>query len=290
MKNRRSPRPPRLLGPLAMLVASAWIAPVAHASPEDPKPAQGEAKPADPSPATTPDVPKEAPAETQADPKADAKPSDGGEPAKAAPAGAEEPALDEGPLRGISWDLVAGGIPPTGALVEGQLGFSGLPRLAYHHSVAPDFSLGASVAFDFAYWAPERAFKSSLLVQAPMRLALHATPSMNVGLKLEPGIGFFFGRPFTLGILANAGAVVGFRIEERMILGAGIDVPLMLWIPTEADVDPFLTLPILLGPVFELHVTPPLALTLDFKMGPHLNTTGGTTLGLKLMAGVAFRL
>lgn len=268
------------------LLAFAWVPGAARAGTDDPKPAQTETKPDAPSGTATDEAKETPPVETKA-------PADGEAATKAAPTTdattAEAP--DEASLpRGITWDAVAGGVPDSGGLVEGQLGFSGLPRIAYHASLAPDFSLGAAVAFDFAYWAPERAWRSSLLFQVPMRLALHETSSLNVGLKLEPGVGLFFGRPFTLGILANAGATVGFRIEERMVLGAGIDVPLMLWIPTEADVNPFLSFPILLGPVFELHVMPPLALTLDFKMGPHINTTGGTTLGLKLMAGVAFRL
>src|SRR5205823_3658488 len=88
-----------------------------------------------------------------------------------------EPGYDTSITRGLSWDLMAGGIPESGSLVEGELGFSGLPRVAYHYSLSPDMSVGGMVTFDYAYWAPAKAFAPSLLLQAPIRLSFARSTS-----------------------------------------------------------------------------------------------------------------
>src|SRR6185503_9933270 len=80
----------------------------------------------------------------------------------------EEGSEDLGVTRGLSWDLLAGGIPSEGALIEAGVGFSGLPRVAYHRTLSPELSIGGMVTFDYAYWAPKIAFASSLLFQMPV--------------------------------------------------------------------------------------------------------------------------
>lgn len=216
-------------------------------------------------------------------------------------AGADEPAVEtaeggspaETSVRGLSWDLKGGGIPTSGGLVEAALGFSGLPRLAYHHTLSPDLSIGGMVSFDYAYWAPSLAFASSLLLQAPIRFALNRSSSMSLGLRLDPGLGFRFasdhGGPFAFGLLLNGGISVGFTVQNRFIVGGGIDVPMAISIPSSGGTVNFV-FPILIGPIFEFHVTPPLALTVDMKLGPHINSAGGTIFGLLMMAGIAYRL
>jgi hypothetical protein len=46
----------------------------------------------------------------------------------------------------------------------------------------------------------------------------------------------------------------------------------------------------LFGPLFEFHVTPPLALIFNLRVGPHLNSAGSTLFGLEMMSGIAYRL
>jgi hypothetical protein len=55
------------------------------------------------------------------------------------------------------------------------------------------------------------------------------------------------------------------------------------------DATSHLAWPILIGPAFEFHVTPPLALTFDAKFGPNLDTIS-TGFGMKVLAGVAYRI
>lgn len=260
-----------------------------EAEAEAPKADDPAPKGADPAPHGDP-----APQGDPAPPPAKSEPTPGPTRAPAeGPAEEPPPGYDTSLTPGLSWDLVAGGIPESGALIEGALGFSGLPRVAYHYSLSADLSVGGMISFDYAYWAPDRAFAGSLLIQAPIRLVLHRTPSMTIGARLDPGVGLFFKgerrSQFGLGILLNAGASIGYTIDNRFIVGGAINLPVAIDVPT-GGADPVLRVPLLIGPVFEFHVTPPLALTLDLGIGPHMNTAGGTTFGLRVMGGVVFRL
>lgn len=200
---------------------------------------------------------------------------------------------DDMTVRGLSWDMLAGGVPTSGSLIEAELGFSGLPRAAYHYSVAPDLSVGGMVSFDYAYWLPAAAFEPSLLLQAPVRYSLYRSTTLSVGLRADPGFGFFFpgnGRgSFAFGFLLNGSGTIGFTVQNRFIVGGGIDIPMAV---TVGGGTSNLAFPLLFGPLFEFHVTPPLALTANLRMGPHLNTNGGvgTNFGMSLLGGIAYRL
>lgn len=209
------------------------------------------------------------------------------------PAAQEATTENESVVAGLSWDMVGGGIPSSGALIEGGIGFSGLLRGGYHYTLQPGLSVGGMASFDYAYWAPRAAFAPALLFQASGRYTLLNNDNLSIGVRADPGLGFFFAggkrSGFALGILLNVGGTVGWYVQNRMVIGGGIDIPLVFGIPTSRG-DAFLQAPILIGPVFEFHVTPPLALTFDVKMGPNLRTGVDSTFGLKMMAGVAYRL
>jgi hypothetical protein len=205
-------------------------------------------------------------------------------------AGVESP--EDAITRGLSWDILGGGVPDGGALIQAELGFSGLPRVSYHYTLDPSsLSLGGMVSFDYAYWGPKIAFAPSLLLQVPLRYSISHDESMTIGLRAEPGVGMFFSggprKDFTFGILLNAGATLGFTVQDRMIIGGGVDVPFMFAVGGDGA---FVQVPILIGPIFEFHVTPPLAMTMDFKIGPNLISEGDTIFGFRLMAGVAYRM
>lgn len=204
--------------------------------------------------------------------------------AEAAPIESSEVEASGSITRGLSWNLMAGGIPSGGALIEAALGFSGLPRVAYHYTMSPALSIGGMVSFDYAYWLPDAAFRAGLLLQAPIRMELMASDMLSIGLRADPGVGFAFD-PGAFSVLLNVGVNAGYTIENRMIVGGGLDVPMALFLQRNS----VFVVPLLVGPIFEYHVTPPLALTADVKVGPYI-TTRGTDFGFKLMAGIAYRL
>ena len=190
-------------------------------------------------------------------------------------------------VRGLSWDIMAGGIPSSGGLLQAELGFSALPRVAYHYTIDPNFSLGGLVALDYARWAPVTAFTTSLVVAAVGRYSVYRDDSWSIGLRGEPGVRIGFDDPFVFGILLNLQGHIGYTVEPRLIIGGGIDVPMELAVPDQGSA--FFIAPLLFGGFAEFHVTPPLALTVDVKAGPHLNTAGNV-FGMRILAGLAVRM
>lgn len=191
-------------------------------------------------------------------------------------------------VRGLSWDISGGGIPRGGGLFEGHLGFSGLPRLAYHHTLRPGLSVGGLVALDLGWWSPERAVRPGLLAAVPIRATLFRDTEWSIGVRGEPGLLFDLKDQLVLGIALPVSLSAGFTLEDRFILGLTVDVPTVLLIPTGGTAALF-AVPLLAGPTAEFHVTPPLALTLEAKFGPWLSTDG-TDLAVRVLLGATYRL
>jgi len=197
---------------------------------------------------------------------------------------------DSGPMtQGLSWNLLGGGVPPGGSLVEAAMGFTALPRIAFHHSMSRSFSIGGMFSFDYGYWTPDLAFTPSILLQAPMRLSLSDASNLSMGLRLDPGLGFSFPRGgFMFSVLLNVGFNVGVPIQNRFLVGGGVDLPFAILIGGGRT---GVAIPILFGPIFEFHVTPPLAITFDMKFGPAIYAGDGSAVafGMKLLTGIAYR-
>ncbi len=192
-------------------------------------------------------------------------------------------------VRGLSWDILGGGMPTSGALLQVEAGFSAVPRISYHRSLRRGLSVGGLVGLDYGYFRPKQGFSEALLLAVPVRWTYQREAQWTIGLRMEPGLLVGLKDPLNIGLVATAGGHVGYTLENRMIVGGGVEVPLLVNIRTggrQTD----LVLPLLAGPFVEFHVTPPLALTFDAKVGPHLSTVTGVSLGLKLMVGAAYRL
>lgn len=209
-------------------------------------------------------------------------------PAEEAPPPVAAPASPT--VRGLSWDVLGGGVPISGALVQAELGFSGLPSVAYHHSLRRGFSIGGLVGFDFAHFQPQNDFLEYLILAVPVRYTLVHDSDWSVGVRAQPGLQLGFDNGNSVGIAIGAAVNALYTIEHRFILGAGIEVPLLLEIPTGSGRSTRFVAPILAGPVAEFHLSPPLGLTLDAKFGPHFSTNAGTRFGLKLMLGAVYRI
>lgn len=220
-------------------------------------------------------------------------PAEGDEPAAQPLDGADEPApepADPGAtlVRGLSWDAVAGGVPKSGAIAEVRVGFPGLLTAAYHYTVQPGFSMGGLVGFDYAYYVPKAAWTSSLILAVPLRYTLLRGETMSAAVRADPGVRLVLDDVFAFGLLANVEAVIAWTIENRFVVGAALDVPLGFMIPERGTVN--LTVPLLVGAVAEMHLSPPLAITFEVKMGPSFNTSGGTQFAMQILAGAAYRL
>ncbi len=188
--------------------------------------------------------------------------------------------------------MLGGSIPGDGGLLQAELGFSGL-RVSYHHPLAVGMSVGGRVGLDYAAWRPERAFAPALTLSAPLRYALALDRRFSLGLAAEAGLRFATEGPERVGLLLNAGVNLLFTLEERFLVGGGLDLPLALELRAAGTGQPSgasAMLPILVGAVVELHLAPPVAVTFEVKVGPHLDTHAGTAFGLKALSGIAIRL
>ncbi len=190
-------------------------------------------------------------------------------------------------VRGLSWDMLGGGIQEGTGILQAELGFSALPRVAYHHTIAPKASVGGLFALDYARWAPEEAFTTSLVFTGVGRYSLLHTDRWSIGLRGEPGVRIGLDDPFLFGLLLNVQGHVGYAIQPHLIIGGGMDIPMEVGIPSEGSA--FFAAPLLFGGFAEFHVAPQLALTADVKMGPYLNTVR-TVFGMRVLAGIAVRL
>ena len=68
-------------------------------------------------------------------------------------------------------------------------------------------------------------------------------------------------------------------------------MPILIGFPTEYR-DTFMAIPILIGPMAEWHFSPELALTADFKFGPHIMTDeyyDNSHFGIRFLLGLAYR-
>ena len=185
------------------------------------------------------------------------------------------------------WDYLFGGIK-EGQMIAGSFGYSGLPRIEYHAGIDEGFSLGGAFVIDIGYYSPERGrIDLGMLLSAPMRFSLVRDSKLSAAIRLEPGVGYFLIPDFNFGVLVNVGMSLGFRVNERVQVGGGVDVPLAV------AVDPFvLTFPVLLGPMLEIHPIKNLAVTVDLKVGPNVVAVSGdgdVEFGLKLAVGVAYQ-
>ena len=210
----------------------------------------------------------------------------------------QETIVEEPLVRGLSWDIMAAGIPSSGAIGQVELGFTGLPRIAYHYTLEPGMSLGGMVGFDYGLYVPKNVFGPNIFLAVPIRYRLYKDETMSFAVRADPGLRFGF-NPGFFGIQAALQAILGFPIENRFVIGAALELPITFGIYTQKsrrtraggdDVESaFLLMPLLLGPVAEFHVTPPLAITLDAKFGPSFDTQRKIRFAMKIHAGAALR-
>lgn len=226
-------------------------------------PALGRAQPADPEPAS--EVPADAPASTEP--------------------GVEVEGEDLGLVKGLSWDLLAGGVPTSGAIIQAELGITGLPRVAYHYSLKQGLSVGGQVGLDWGHYhlvSPTVALE----IQGAVRYSVYRSPNLSIGVRADPGFYYNFASSL-FGILLPVAANLGYTVDDRIIVGGGVDLPMLLLFSGRNS---GLAFPLLVGPIAEYHLSPPLAVTLDAKLGPVFNTGGGTDFGLKVMVGLGYRI
>jgi hypothetical protein len=191
-----------------------------------------------------------------------------------------------------SWNLIAGGVGSNE--IQAELGFS-MIDVAYHHGLSDGVTVGGSVGFDYAHWSPSDAAGAAAVIAAPVRIGFGDTHDYGFTFRFEPGLYLGFGQEtfsqFIPGIWLDVALSGAFRVDHSLLIGGGIDVPLVVGFPTGGR-DTFVAAPILIGPMLEWHFADSVAFTADLKVGPHLMTDDffGTRFAAQALLGLAFRL
>jgi hypothetical protein len=191
-----------------------------------------------------------------------------------------------------SWDLLAGGVPGHDFILDVDLGFGSLPRVALSYGFLNRFSLGVSAAFDYSALTqmPSAVFTPSVAVGFPMRIEAYRSHKVSVGIKLEPGLALAFNGPARgggtgFGMLIGTGLNVGVWVIDRLMVGGGIDAPIVLYFvpgPVTAYI------PILFGPIMEFHANNLFALGLDLKLGPGIIASGPVQFAMRMIFTLGF--
>jgi len=196
--------------------------------------------------------------------------------------------LAASPALADDWNTHFGGIPNAG-LITGEVGFSMVPKVAYHHPLSNSVTIGGAFAFDLGYYYPRGGTRFGIGLTAPIRISLADGAQWTTGLKLEPGFLFQFENRFAMALLLNAGFNAGYKVNSQFTIGPGVDIPLAFGL-TPAFVFNF---PILIGGALEFHPTQELAITFDMKFGPFIQASdfgSDAGFGMKIAAGVAYHL
>jgi hypothetical protein len=174
-----------------------------------------------------------------------------------------------------------GGMAKKG-VVSVELGYSTITRVAYHHPMASKLSMGAMFAFDVD--------SKSLLFGAPIRFQLRNTKSVSWGLELTFGVGFSFpDNALFLVFPVHVSTHIGYKVNSMLTLGGGASIPLNLMVGNGVAA----SLPIMLGPAFELEFMKGVSITFDSQFGPKLvlDKLGvQSAIAIQVLVGVAFKL
>jgi hypothetical protein len=186
-----------------------------------------------------------------------------------------------------SWDAKFAGI--SGNHFQAEIGFPGMPKVGYHLGLSDKLEIGGAFMLGLAYYAPDAAVTLGMYLSVPIRLALSRQNNLSMALLFEPGLAFYQFDPFRFGILLNAGFNVGYAVNQQFVIGGGIDFPLGISFTNGT----YVAIPILFGPVIEIHPTPQLGVIFDAKFGPNIyagSGASGTVFGMKIHVGIAYRL
>ncbi|MBI4816308.1 MAG: hypothetical protein HY791_08620 [Deltaproteobacteria bacterium] len=185
--------------------------------------------------------------------------------------------------RKLSWNVVGG---PRGrrAAVTLELGFARVPRATLEVPVMEGLIVGARGGFAFADRTPGRGFKPALEVVALVRWAPPIDVPFDLGVVIEPGAklgGEKAGQHFLLGLSAEATTQVG----DGAFVGGSFSVPVAIATGGAA----LTSVSVEAGPLFEVHLNPSLALTLDVRAGVAVDRSEAR-FSMSMLAGGALRL
>lgn len=180
-------------------------------------------------------------------------------------------------------------------VIHAEIGYPALSG-TFLHGASDDFDIGGKLSLGYGGFGGFGFGGVGITAQAVLRFHL-SDPSntISLGLRFLPGIAGLFGYYGGSGAFSvplQAGFVVGIHPVEKLNIGVGIDV-----IPTLTFASAvYFSVPILVGGAIEYWITPTIALTADFRVGPYIGAGFGGFGGYgayfsgNFLVGAAFKL
>jgi hypothetical protein len=186
---------------------------------------------------------------------------------------------------------------PDNPTLAGELGYSGIPRVAYMTPLGPTAAIGGEFIVDIgAFYSLANGAPGNVTIAlgVPIKFVLSEDESIVVGTEFTPGLGVTFvgfGGSDLFDILLHSAIHVGYKASDQIIVGGGVEIPLTIAISTGGG-GSGAAIPILFGPMVDFSLMKNLSITGDLKLGPHIvagSGLGGTTsFGFKFAGGVAY--
>jgi hypothetical protein len=206
----------------------------------------------------------------------------------AVPASGQVIEISEPIIRSQGWSTMAGlTVGESRTVVTGQAAFPGISA-GLLRGVHPHVDVGGRLSFNYGVEGNAADIAPELKLQAQVRGSLYQGARVNLGAEFSPGALVLF-RPADVqewGMALPVALTLGIPVGSALHLHAAVECP--LWFDFTSQ---HLRVPILAGGGAEYFLDRSVALTLNLRMGPTLQTWEGTgVFTFQSLLGVAWRL
>jgi hypothetical protein len=171
-------------------------------------------------------------------------------------------------------------------VVSGEFGWPSV-TFGYTHGLSRDSDVGLRFDLLFGVEGASTASQFGVGFRVPMRMVAMRRDRLSVLLHFDPGLKIFTYSPALFGISFPVGVIFGYQATREMVVAFGLDLPMTLYVsPSPVQ---FLISP-MFGPALEYHVDPRLAVGVNTRFGPVINTRGGSEFGFVMQVLLAYRM
>ena len=154
-------------------------------------------------------------------------------------------------------------------VISGEFGFPSV-SLGYTHGMSPTTDIGAK--FDLLYGVESvtnGCCQFGLGFRVPLRLTATRRDKLSVLVHIDPGVKLYTFSSTWFGFQFPVGLTLGYAAAPDLTVAFGVDLPMTIFVtPSPAA---FYIAP-LFGPAFEYHIDRQLAIGLNTRFGPVINT------------------
>ncbi|MGZ6124518.1 MAG: hypothetical protein ACXWLR_06135 [Myxococcales bacterium] len=171
-------------------------------------------------------------------------------------------------------------------VVSGEFGWPSV-TFGYTHGLSRDTDIGLKFDLLFGVEGATQSSQFGVGFRVPMRMTAMRRDHLSVLLHFDPGLKIFTYSPAVFGLAFPVGVVFGYSATREMVVAFGLDLPMTLYVsPSPVR---FLIAP-MFGPAIEYHVDPQLAVGINTRFGPVINTSGGSEFGFVMQLLLAYKM